>query len=741
VKLIIKLSIVIILQTLLTHRVNASTEQFFEINVNTSNLVHTRFIPSEGKNFTADETGIYIPSVRSITKFDHQMNKLWYYTTNDIYNGFSSLILISGEEIYITGSPSDIYKINKLTGELIDHIRISYFTPSPWYSNPPIIMEDKIITWGNNQICILTKTPMTRIHCKTTNPWSVLNYRYYLLDSGALVGKTEQGNVNSYKVNKLEEEGVNDYTNWRSMPTAKNSESNTNIASNTDKNGYIYYLSGGRYGPTEDYTYYLIKINAGNGDTVEDTKEIKTYATNSLAFETIQIDKTNNIAYFILNNKKNLTDRYNQEYKTLYAVDLNKTAEEEYIKYTYDFPTYTYINKNILLHNQKIYINNGKELYIFDHNGFYTKLNIGYKLLGSPQVFKNDKDQYILYAHTTAQVEEYNTNRFIGIKVEDLKYCPTGLYCNTTPKHHPIIFIHGFGGEPASWDTGDKKEYKERILQQYRQDDPEFPEEWLVSYSYGVDNNGKYDYQGRIENISAGLNQLVPFLSNEHKFHGGDGQVDIVGYSLGGVVARNYLYNNSENHHIQKLITIASPHKGVDWLNYDFNLRTCLLVQCFGPTNVLKDIASTFLNYYKEEENKLDLLSGPVYQLTPNSNRYYLNTFASHQFNDINATAMYGNIALKTSFRLFGIEIKKEISVGDGLVLSNSAMSIPEISSLKTKEYKDQIELDTFLQPAGLGYFYSVEIPNLVDNKYSHLQIPRQTEVINDVIEILTNDK
>ncbi|MDA1338356.1 MAG: hypothetical protein O2871_03240, partial [bacterium] len=612
---------IVIISTILTfllfstNSIYATTEELFTVNVNTSKLVTadrlSLFTPQEIKNFTADETGIYIPNINTIDKFDHQMNKLWTYKIPDIgkNQGFSSPLIIEGEEIYIVGTPSDIYKINKVTGEQIDHLEIPYFAPDSWYTRPPIVLGEKIITWGNGQICILTKTPLTKINCKTVTPFMALDFKYFVLESGALVGKTSAPTVNSYKIEGLEQDGPSYYKNWQSIKTAENERSNTNLAEETDKNGNIYYLSGGGYGPTEPNTLYLIKLDAGNGDTVN-KKEIKAYGTNALAYETLIIDKINNIAYILINdkntdqNKNTPTIETDKEYKRLYAVDLDKT--EDYIKYTYAFQPASTTNKNIILHNGKVYIASGKQIHIFDDKGFYTKLSIGYNLMGTPQITKNEKQEYILYSHTTKIPEEYNTYRFIGIKVEDLKYCPTGLYCENTPKHRPVILIHGFGNNPSDWDTGEKKEYKKRLLELYRQDDPEYPEEWLVSYSYGIDAQGKYDYQGRIENISAGMNQLVPFLADEHKFYGGDGKVDIVAYSLGGIVARNYLNNNSENHHVRKLITIASPHKGVDWLNYDFNLRTCLLVQCFGRNDVLKTTFEHFINLSREEERPVD---------------------------------------------------------------------------------------------------------------------------------------
>ena len=715
----------------------ASSADLFTVNVNTYEIVtdrYDRFVPQEIKNFIADESGIYIPNINTIDKFDHQMNKLWDYKGEYpvIPNGFSSPLKIEGNEIYVVGSPSDIYKIDKNTGELIEHLTIPYFSPTPWYTTAPIILQDKIITWGNGQICILTKTPITRINCKTVTPFMVLDFKYQVLESGGLAGKTEYGNIRSYKLEKLEQEGLNNYTNWSSQKTVVDSQGNTNLATQTDKQGNIYYLSGGRFGPTEPNTYYLIKLDAGNGDTIE-TKEIKAYGSNYLAFETIQIDKINNIAYILLNDKRENTT--NKEFRKLFVIDLNKT--EEYIKYTYQFEPNTYTNKNTILHNQKIYINNGTYIYIFDQNGFYTRLNIGYKLMGTPQITKTDKNEYILYAHTTQIPTEANTHRFIGIKVENLKYCPTGLYCENTPKHRPVIFIHGFGGEPEEWDTGTKKTYKEKILQQYRQDDPEFPESWLVSYSYGYDIDGKYDYQGRIEDISAGMNQLVPFLSDEHKFYGGDGKVDILAYSLGGIVARNYLYNNSENHRINKLITIASPHQGVDWLNYDFSLRNCLLIQCFGRSDILKNIVEQFINSRKDPESQISATSDPVYQLTPKDSRYVL-TNINNKYIEVDATAFYGDIYLKTSYNLFGLGLSKKISIGDGLVLPSSAGNIPNVSKFKSTSYSDEFKINAVIVTGHNGYEF--EVPDLLEGKYFHTKLPLQNEVIDDVIEVLTHD-
>ncbi len=740
-KKLLGLIIAFVIYLSLIPQVRASTEELYTVNVNTNKLVSDRnnsYLPFEIKNFTADETGIYIPNVRTMTKFDHQMNKLWDYTGEypTATNGFSSPVKVDGNEIYIVGTPSDIYKIDKTTGELIEHLTISGFSPSPWYYNPPIINGEKIIVWGNGQICVLNKTPITKINCKTVTPWMSLDFKYYIYETGGLIGKTNIANVNSYKINKLEENGLNDYTNWQSFKTAENSQANTNIAESTDREGNIYYLSGSRYGADEPDTVYLTKLNAGNGDILG-TQSVKTYGTNHLAFETLQIDKINNTAYFMLNDKDPATEN-SKEYRKLYVIDLDKS--EDYIKYTYSFEPNTYTNKNIILHNQKLYINNSKQLYIFDQNGFYTKLNIGYKLMGTPQITKNEKQEYIFYAHTTALTEEYNTHRFIGIKVENLKYCPTGLYCENTPKHNPVIFVHGFGGYPEEWDTGEKKAYKERILELYRQDDPEFPEEWLVSYSYGYDINGKYDYQGRIENISAGMNQLVPFLSNEHKYYGGDGKVDIVAYSLGGIVSRNYLYNNSEDHHINKLITIASPHQGVDWLNYEVNVRNCTFVQCFGRSNILKSTAQYFLNKRREPGREISLLSTPVSQLTRSGNQYYLDKLTSN-ITGISGYTLYGNIALKTEYRLFGVKIHKELSVGDGLVLTHSAKELPEISNEQATEYFDGITISPQILMVNGMYELNFDIPNILDNKYSHELIPLQTEVIDDVINILTNEE
>jgi len=91
-----------------------------------------------------------------------------------------------------------------------------------------------------------------------------------------------------------------------------------------------------------------------------------------------------------------------------------------------------------------------------------------------------------------------------------------------------------------------------------------YSQDWFLSYSYtGTDaKTSGYNNQGTIEDVSLGMEQAVATLSASHKAAGGDGQVDLLGYSLGGLVIREYLAAHPNNHNIHQAVTIASPHQG-----------------------------------------------------------------------------------------------------------------------------------------------------------------------------------
>ena len=102
-----------------------------------------------------------------------------------------------------------------------------------------------------------------------------------------------------------------------------------------------------------------------------------------------------------------------------------------------------------------------------------------------------------------------------------------------------------------------------------------YPDEYLAAYSYtgtGVGING-YNNQGHIPDAAAGMRDAVLALSEISKQNGGDGQVDIVAHSMGGLIVGQYLLHNSNDGRIRNVVTMGAPFQGSFWME-NYNLIT-----------------------------------------------------------------------------------------------------------------------------------------------------------------------
>lgn len=122
----------------------------------------------------------------------------------------------------------------------------------------------------------------------------------------------------------------------------------------------------------------------------------------------------------------------------------------------------------------------------------------------------------------------------------------------------PVIILPGFGG---SWDVGAILEGKEGTSWQI----PEFVKEYD-----GVINSFKnagfvegtdlfvfpYDWRKSLSNLATDLNKYI--IDNGLA----DKEINLVGHSMGGLVARTYLQNYN-NPKVNKIIMAGSPNKGI----------------------------------------------------------------------------------------------------------------------------------------------------------------------------------
>jgi pimeloyl-ACP methyl ester carboxylesterase len=138
----------------------------------------------------------------------------------------------------------------------------------------------------------------------------------------------------------------------------------------------------------------------------------------------------------------------------------------------------------------------------------------------------------------------------------------------------PILFIHGFNGDPGDWTDGGFRQY----LLEHGALDPDL----VRLFRYGVAEDGTYNNRGDLRQIASRLAGVglsdkerltcsVDQLSADSVARGGPAPVTLIAHSLGGIISRYYLSRRTPDEfgtvyrgNVGRLITIASPHRGVD---------------------------------------------------------------------------------------------------------------------------------------------------------------------------------
>ena len=135
----------------------------------------------------------------------------------------------------------------------------------------------------------------------------------------------------------------------------------------------------------------------------------------------------------------------------------------------------------------------------------------------------------------------------------------------------PVIFLHGNNDVPYAAGTCSTSNGKIQLLAQHLADNG-----WALSKLWGLgyqgdqcdliptpaepNNNGK---RARIGHTNqANVPDLRRFVAAVLAYTGAK-QVDIVGHSLGGTLAREWMRQDDAQHLVRRLVTIDSPHHGI----------------------------------------------------------------------------------------------------------------------------------------------------------------------------------
>lgn len=275
----------------------------------------------------------------------------------------------------------------------------------------------------------------------------------------------------------------------------------------------------------------------------------------------------------------------------------------------------------------------------------------------------------------------------------------------------PILFIHGFNGDPGDWTDGGFRQY----LLEHGELDPDL----VRIFRYGVAEDGTYNNRGDLRQIASRLagvglsdaergHSSLDQLSADSVAKGGPRQVTLIAHSLGGIISRYYLsrrepdaFGTVYRGNVGRLITIGSPHRGVDLLRLtkfaprdSVIWRFIRLLERLGlapalPAQAVTDWEAALVQNQTEERGRIvpETLPGtrvlltdtPIYQqLAPDSPLLAeLNqpgTLPAH----VEAHTFYGDIRLGARVTAAGLKLVEETaSFGDMAVPAYSAREIP----------------------------------------------------------------
>ncbi len=127
----------------------------------------------------------------------------------------------------------------------------------------------------------------------------------------------------------------------------------------------------------------------------------------------------------------------------------------------------------------------------------------------------------------------------------------------STPDRHPVVLVHGF------WDTAQVLSSMSGYLNDLG---------WSVHSLDLVPNDGTQALEQLAQQLDAYINRTFP----------PEQPIDLVGYSMGGLVSRYYVQRLGGLDRVRRFITLSSPHHGT-WTAYTFDRPGCLQMRPNSP--------------------------------------------------------------------------------------------------------------------------------------------------------------
>ncbi len=157
-----------------------------------------------------------------------------------------------------------------------------------------------------------------------------------------------------------------------------------------------------------------------------------------------------------------------------------------------------------------------------------------------------------------------------------------------TSVSEPVILVPGYGSKSTLWkDVG----YIEKLQNEGHSYGGHYTidaENQLVDFEPYSNSTGIEDfYTLSFSDSTKGITELseqLGYCIQEIIYRTGVEKVNLVGYSMGGIICRKYIVDNKDYHSVNKLVTIASPHQGSSLANLSYGVENIL------GTNLYKEL-------------------------------------------------------------------------------------------------------------------------------------------------------
>lgn len=274
---------------------------------------------------------------------------------------------------------------------------------------------------------------------------------------------------------------------------------------------------------------------------------------------------------------------------------------------------------------------------------------------------------------------------------------------------YPIVLLHGLGQKASVWDKHAIKFYEKDLGLKHagilrptkkgitleQKGTQSYMDFFTVQFSKPTDS---------VEGWTKELEQCIAFVREKT----GADKVILIGYSMGGLTARHYLTKHVNSHHVQRLITIGSPHQGSAFAKV-YNWKTAINTSLQdGKESLLKPIIEQASELIRKVEDDVPFDSPAVRDLRrPQDGGWFIEKSGNREHPlDVEYISVIGDVdimkecsqlnasgakeLLRRIMGFLGLGVESLFEGGDGVV-SASSQTINDLPWFRSQPGRQRI--------------------------------------------------